>query len=307
MINPTADKPNHAEVVRRRRQEATRRRYQAVRQQITGARPLISRPRRAEGAAPALRRGASRWRRFEAALAGGRLTALPALELPRWAASWRMASAVIVLLLGAMLARLLTDRQMYVSAINLGGASLVPAPELFAESGLAGQHIFWVNPRAAAARLQAVAGIAAARVEVAWPARVTVVVQERQPQVLLLEAGQKWWVDAQGQKFKARGDLPGLLLVESENGQALASLPPEALQGALQLKQLRGNIDKLYYQPDRGLSYQDGRGWRGYFGVGGDMAQKLAVYEQLVADLQGQGITPREISVASLLVPVYKR
>ncbi len=84
--------------------------------------------------------------------------------------------------------------------------------------------------------MAAIPGVAAARVEVAWPAQVTVVVEERVPQVLLREGGQTWWVDAQGREFKARGDLPGLLPIESQDGQPLDGLPPEAV-----LKRVRAN------------------------------------------------------------------
>jgi hypothetical protein len=307
MSNADNAKPSRAEVVRRRRQQTLRQRIQAVAHQTAGARsgPLVSRPRRVAGQGPW--RPAGRWQRFGVAVPGGGVLALPRLDLPDWTHTWRMASLTMVLLLGAMLLRLLTDRQMYVTSINLGGAVLVPPEEIYAESGLAGQHIFWVDPAATAERVAAIPGLAAAQVEVAWPAQVTVVVEERVPQVLLREGGKEWWVDAQGREFKARGDLPGLLPIESQAGQPLDGLPPEAVLGALQLKQLRGNIEKLYYEPARGLSYQDGRGWRGYFGVGLDMAEKLAVYERLVEDLMGQGLTPREISVENVRAPFYKR
>lgn len=299
-----SDKPSRAERVRRRRQHEQRRRFQAAAQQATTVRPLVSRPRRVEGRG--VRPAFGRRGRFAIALPGGEALTLPTFELPDWAGTWRMASLTMVVLLGAMLLRLLTDRAMYVTAINLGGASLVPAEEIFAVSGLAGQHIFWVDPAAHVAQIEAIPGIASAQVEVAWPAQVTVVVAERQPRVTLVEADKKWWVDASGQKFKSRGDLPGLLPIVSEAGAELTGLPPEAIQGALQLKELRANIEKLYYHPARGLSYQDGRGWRGYFGVGLDMPQKLAIYERLVDELMQEGAHPVEISVEDLQAPVYK-
>lgn len=308
MSNADNAKPNRSEVVRRRRQQELRQRFQGVAREAASARsgPLISRPRRTAGTASA-RPPVGRWRRFNVAVPGGALLTLPRLEMPDWMRTWRMASLIMLVLLSAMLLRLLTDRQMYVTSIDLGGAALVPPEELYAESGLAGQHIFWVNPAATAERLAAVPGIAQAEVAVVWPAHVTVVVEERVPQVLLREGEQDWWVDAQGRKFKARGDLPGLLPIVSQDGRALDGLPPEAVLGALQLKQLRGNIEKLYYEPARGLSYQDGRGWRGFFGVGLDMGEKLAVYERLVEDLISQGVTPREISVDNVRAPVYTR
>ena len=79
------------------------------------------------------------------------------------------------------------------------------------------------------------------------------------------------------------------------------------MEGALQLQQLRPNIELLHYDSQHGLSYQDGRGWRGYFGVGTDMVQKLAVYEQLVSSLLARGIQPRTISVESYQAPYYTK
>jgi cell division protein FtsQ len=205
-----------------------------------------------------------------------------------------------------MLARLLTERSMFVTALNLGGSALVPAEEIFAESGMAGEHIFWVDPAEAQRRIAAIPGIASAQVSVEWPANVTVVVVERVPLITLREGDKTWWVDAEGQKFQSRGDL-GLLPVENDANQTLAALPREAVQGALQLKQLRPNIEKLYYDLQHGLSYQDGRGWRGYFGAGLDMEQKLAVYERLVDNLAAKGVYPTLISVEDLDAPYYKK
>jgi hypothetical protein len=82
-------------------------------------------------------------------------------------------------------------------------------------------------------------------------------------------------------------------------------IPQDVLLGALQLRQLRPNIDKLYYRPSGGLSYQDGRGWRAYFGNGTDMNQKLAVYETIIADLSARGIQPQYVSVSNQEKPYY--
>ena len=86
---------------------------------------------------------------------------------------------------------------------------------------------------------------------------------------------------------------------------SIAFVPPEVLAGALQLRELRPDIAELYYRPYGGLSYEDGRGWRGYFGSGTDMNQKLVVYETIVADLLTRGIQPAHISVSNQEKPYY--
>jgi cell division septal protein FtsQ len=301
-----SSKLTRAEVVRRRRQQETRQHYNAVAETArSSVKPLVSRPRRANGLRP-MRRG------------GGLQLLLPSGEamvldldlmgaLARIAGTWRMYSLTLIVLLGGLLVWMMMNRDMYVTSINLGGANLVPAEELFAESGLFGQHIFWVNPRAAEAAVAKVPGIATATVTVEWPARVTLVVVERVPRVMLMEGPKQWWVDAEGQKFLSRGDLPGLLPLVSEAGTELAAVPAEAIAGALQLKELRQNIEKLYFDPVRGLSYQDGRGWRGYFGTGTDMLQKLSIYERLVDELMKKDEHPVQISVENLKAPYYKK
>jgi hypothetical protein len=79
-----------------------------------------------------------------------------------------------------------------------------------------------------------------------------------------------------------------------------------AIAGALQLRSLRPNIELLHYETARGLSYQDGRNWRGYFGTGTDMQVKLAIYETLVENLQQRSIRPRVISVENPQLPYYR-
>jgi hypothetical protein len=99
------------------------------------------------------------------------------------------------------------------------------------------------------------------------------------------------------------GEAPSVV---DESGAEAAFVPPDVLAGALQLRELRPNIDKLYYQPADGLGYQDGRGWRAYFGVGRDMHQKLVVYETIVANLLERGLRPAYISVANQHKPYYR-
>ena len=310
-------KNTRSEQIRRRRREQSRKRFDAVSRAGGPVRtgPLVSRPRssssgnRMGGRAGGRRGGGG----LAAVLPAGLNLRLP--SLPRIVWSWRLASALLAVLLGGMLAWLLFDPGMYITGINLGGSALVPGQEVYARSGIAGQHIFWVDPEKVKENVEAVPGIAAAQVEVEWPNTVTILITERIPVVTWIENDQEWWVDADGERFEARVRLDGLLPITVDdvdarpalNAAAERPVPAEAVAGALQLRELRPNIELLHYDSIRGLSYQDGRGWRGYFGVGLDMPQKLAVYERLVDDLLAQGIQPVTISVENALAPYYTR
>jgi hypothetical protein len=93
-----------------------------------------------------------------------------------------------------------------------------------------------------------------------------------------------------------------------ENSQSAEApfIPPDVLAGAIQLRELRPNIERLFYRPSGGLSYQDGRGWRVYFGTGQNMHQKLVVYETLVEELLNRGLEPEYIGVNNQERPYYK-
>ena len=106
---------------------------------------------------------------------------------------------------------------------------------------------------------------------------------------------------------EAMAETAGETAIEAdEPGSQAAFVPQPVLHGALQLRELRPNIDKLYYRPSDGLGYQDGRGWTAYFGVGRDMHQKLVVYETVVAYLLERGLRPAYISVANQHKPYYR-
>jgi hypothetical protein len=166
-----------------------------------------------------------------------------------------------------------------------------------------------VDPLDVQRKVSAVPGIAAASVSIQWPATVTIVVTERIPVVSWAEGSRKSWVDADGNKFTARTDLPGLLPITVDDAATspYKTVPPSVVEGALQLQQLRPNIELLHYDSAHGLSYEDGRGWRGYFGIGTDMVQKLTVYEKLVSDLVARGVQPKTISVESYQAPYYTK
>lgn len=225
--------------------------------------------------------------------------------------------------------------RFYLNYIPVEGSSTIDIEEIVEKSGLAGQHIFVADPQEAAEEIQKVPGVVTSTVTLHWPNNVMIRVSEKPPLAIWQEGGSSFWIDQGGQLSAARSDTVGLLSIVSEvpapkvvpllpdikvksaddkkaetDGDDLdnqtAYVPADVLAGALQLRQLRPNIDKLVYRSAEGLGYEDGRGWTGWFGSGRDMHQKLVVYETIVADLLAQGKQPAYISVANQHRPYYK-
>ena len=242
----------------------------------------------------------------------------------RWVSLFLLVVCVLALGLIGM------DESFYLTTIPVEGVSSVPASEIVEASGLGGAHIFAVHPGDAAAGITAVPGVISATVTLEWPNAAHIRIVEDTPIAVWEQGDEKYWINDRGVLVPARVDVPALLHIQSdqpapsapsaaklspagaEDGAESATeetaelfVPPDILQGALQLRELRPNIDRLSYSPSGGLSFEDGRGWRVYFGSGTDMDQKLVVYETMVDYLLEQGQSPVYISVSNQEKPYY--
>lgn len=271
-----------------------------------------------------------------------RLVAVPVSSVKGFIFSARWISLLIFGLCAAALALIGMDEGFYLKLVPVEGAASIPPAEVVAASGLGGAHIFAVEPQLAAQRVAELPGVISATVALEWPNQAVIQIREESPVAIWEQNGQRYWVNDDGELVPARIDIPGLLHIiaegpapnpdavedvafETNTGEAAETetsdedvqgagaaaerpvlfVPQPVLKGALQLKELRPNIEALNYDPGAGLSYQDGRGWRAYFGTGTDMAQKLVVYETLVERLVAEGITPQYVSVQNQEKPYY--
>ncbi len=244
----------------------------------------------------------------------------------RWLSLGLLALSIYALTLIGM------DENFYVTAVPVEGVISIPATEVVQASHLAGSHIFAAHPGMAAQEIMDnVPGIISATVTLTWPNQVQINVTEDSPIAIWIEGSNQYWVTRTGRLIPARSASLGLLMIQSEVEPGAAGvetavatttategevgvetinpnahfIPHDVLAGALQLKQLRPNIDRLFYRPSSGLSFQDGRGWRVFFGTGTDMLQKLVVYETIVEELLAQGLTPQYVSVSNQAKPYY--
>ena len=248
----------------------------------------------------------------------------------RWVSLFLLVICVLALVLVGM------DESFYLTMIPVEGAASIPPVEIVEASGLAGAHIFSANPGEAAEQIALIPGIISATVTLEWPNSAYIRITEDSPIAVWEQAGETYWVNRDGQLVPARVDIPGLLHIRADEPvpgstervealetqdeaeeasdidevaeqveQPMPFVPDEVLEGALQLRELRPNINVLNYDTSGGLSFQDGRGWRVYFGTGTNMAQKLAVYETLVEHLLAEQETPLYISVSNQEKPYY--
>lgn len=265
--------------------------------------PMVRTARRSQTRKPAVRRK----------------TRLGLRVAPGVSLNWRWVSLGLTVLTAAGLAALFLSSMFRISRVEVGGAVYIPAEEVYTLSGVAGKHILTVDPAEVKRRVELSPSVESAQVYVEWPARVIVLVREREPAIVWEQGGRQYWVDARGHLMTMRKDIPSLVRVVnegevipfqcpgpacSEDGQV--TIDPAVVLGTHHLKTLRSNIEMLYYDPVHGLSYQDGRGWRGYFGVGTNMDVKLAVYETLIEDLEARGVVPVYIDVSNPDAPFYR-
>lgn len=255
--------------------------------------------------------------------------------------SARLISLAMLLMCAYALYLIAANDYFFLNTIEVQGTVHLTPAQIVEASQLGGQHIFAANPGQAAQAISEMPGVRSATVQLKWPQEVLITIQEEEPVAVWEEGDQRYWVNADGQFMPAGSALSPHLLrivaempplppptpVPAESAEEAAStevaseteavpvfqpqtylafVPQEVLQGAQQLVELRPNIDQLYYTPYGGLSYQDGRGWRVYFGVGPDMAEKLAVYETIVEALLARQIAPEYIHVNNPQRPYYR-
>lgn len=223
--------------------------------------------------------------------------------------SWRVFSGLIVASLLLVLSLFFSSDAFYIHSVAVGGLRYLTESEIFALSGIADLHIFWVDPVEVRTRLLQSPTIADATVNVGWGSpMVQIIVQEREPALVWEQAGIATWVDVNGRVMRQREDRPDLIRVT--NDDPMADVPNQRINtdiiaGALQLHSLLPNVSALRYNHEHGLGYNDERGWQVWFGTGTGMPEKILIYNAIVAEFQQQGFTPTAVYVIDPDHPYY--
>ncbi len=239
--------------------------------------------------------------------------------------SMRWFSGGIIVVLGILLYLVLTRDIFFIHEISVGGTHYLTPPEIFERSGVANMHLFWVDPAAVEAKLEADPSIANATVDVGWPPyMVQITIQEREPALIWEQSGQRVWVDVRGRVMALRQDIPKLVRVIVEKPSKNINpgkcplmgmdevlgpgscIDPAIVSGVIQFKALYPSVTELVYDPARGLGYHDGRNWLLWFGDGTDLATKMAVYTRMTEEVYTkEGKQPIEFDVSDPDAPYY--
>jgi cell division protein FtsQ len=282
-----------------------------------------------------LQKSRSPRRRFDVPLkvtgAEMRLPAIPLINL-----GWRAVSLFMVLMMSASLLLMWKAPVFQVTTVEGVGIKRLTVADLNAVLGTFGKSIFSLDPNALRQTLKvAFPELSKISVRVNLPAKVTVVVTERQPIITWTQDGVETWVDGEGISFPPRGVSEAALVkvegygtppsetpaapTDEQSGTAagilsmLASdrpairLSPELVAAILALGAKMPADTVLVYDSQHGLGWNDPNGWDVFFGnEDQDMDMKLSVYQALVERLKSEGIQPALISVEYVHAPYYR-
>jgi cell division septal protein FtsQ len=223
--------------------------------------------------------------------------------------SWRWFSAgLIVILLVTLYAMLFSDL-FYIDSMAVGGVRYLTREQIFESSGLANKHLFWVKPDEVEAHLEDNPTIVDAQVYVGWPPNmVSIFITERDPAIIWEQGDFRVWVDVNGIIMFQREEREDLVRVvyqsPTEPLDVGKQIDRNIIAGALQLKAMFPSIERLLYDPVKGLGYEDGRNWIVWFGTGTNMQIKAKVYDTIVR-VNYPSIQFREVDVSDPDHPVF--
>ena len=223
----------------------------------------------------------------------------------------RLPGLALVVACLAFFGCLFGDVRFYVYGAEVSGNRLLPEQALYEASGLEGMSVFFVSTDQVRQRLlSAFPNLADVRVSLALPARASLQVSERTVAMAWEAGGQTVLTDARG-NLLGSGQAPADGIVvrvwEGEtfpfNGQGLDLAAVETIIGLSRALGARS----FEYSAHMGVAWRSAEGWPVYFGIGGDIGQKVAVMNEMLDELRAKGIHPEWLNVGVPSRPYYKQ
>ncbi|MBE0696609.1 MAG: hypothetical protein IH586_06770 [Anaerolineaceae bacterium] len=167
---------------------------------------------------------------------------LPAL--PVFHPGWRIASALLVILVLAGIVTLYSSPFFQIMAVDISGLQRISPDDMAAKLNLENLSIVEIDPQAIT---QAIATeypeLMDIQVSIEMPGFIAISAVERQPVMAWLKGDQMTWIDADGVIFIARGDAGPLLTIESEDDLPRAPLSVEEVAAQLKAAEAAAEAD----------------------------------------------------------------
>ncbi len=265
-------------------------------------------------------------RRYDVALpTPGVEVRLPSVPTVKF--GWRLLSTLLALLLFAVLYYVFNSPIYRVREVQFEGLARFSTEAIGRTLYVYNKPIFFVEPEKVEKQIVSIfPGIVSASVQVGFPARVDITIEERKPVLIWDQGTTTQWVDSQGIAFPERGEAgtlvrvvatsspPAPIVLEDESTiegeDALKALMyPEMVEAILSLNLKVPEGAALVFDGAHGFGWHDPQGWVVYFGsdtTTSDMDMKLAIYEAAIQQLRGEGIQPAMVSVEYLHAPYYR-
>ena len=231
----------------------------------------------------------------------------------RLAGGWRWLSAALLFISLAGLYALLKLPAFQVQEVELHGLHYLNQGMLQGVLPL-GRPAATVDPQETAQLLLTTfPALAEARVWLDLKGVLQVQVLERQPVLVWVYQGNRWWVDPQGVLFPALGDdpLPEVQArdlppgIEQTEGQW--RLPADLVQALQVLAAYVPEGQPLVYDAHYGLGWQAPEGWQVFVGKRPtQMAARMRLYWALRQYLRAEGLPPAWIDLSVLNAPYYR-
>jgi cell division protein FtsQ len=221
----------------------------------------------------------------------------------------RIISIVILAILGWSLYKLFTTRIFFVYDAEIKGNMAISAREIYLASEVDNQSIFWIHPDKVAQKIRALPNIKSALVKVALPARLTIEVTERRPELLWQTGDTVWWIDQEGTVVPPKTNIDGMLRIIDDDRQPLEvgyQIDPMLVEGAQTLRLLAPDVSVIRHTRAQGLIVATPEGWPIYLGDGSQMRAKLIVLSAILPVLRAEETPPLYIDLGNPLRPVYK-
>ncbi|HFC11473.1 MAG TPA: FtsQ-type POTRA domain-containing protein, partial [Anaerolineae bacterium] len=103
--------------------------------------------------------------------------------------------------------------RFYLSRIEVEGATILQRGEIERASGVVGTHIFAIEPAVSAEQIQQMPGVLSAQVDLVWPDKLHITIEEETPILNWRENGRDYWVNASGTLIPAFGQDMNLLTI----------------------------------------------------------------------------------------------